>query len=161
VLGLLDSRTLCKSVVKSVTAVNGFAGGFRRSKSLSLTQFAATVAELLSSRLMLRSPGVSTTSCRWVRACFCRLSERLNRRPQTEHSNRFSPVWVRTWRCSSSDRLNRLPQYSQLQTNGRSPVCHLHPCTPMVTGHFGVSGKHANSCHQRNLFISLNNNNKA
>jgi hypothetical protein len=47
----------------------------------------------------------------------------MNRLLQTGQANRFSPVWVRKWRWSSSERVNRLPQKSQLQTNGRSPVC--------------------------------------
>lgn len=60
----------------------------------------------------------------WVLTCFARWSLRMNRLLQTGQANLFSPVWVRRCRCNSSERVNRLPQKSQLQTNGRSPVCH-------------------------------------
>lgn len=60
-----------------------------------------------------------------VLTCLARWSDRMNRLLQVGHEKRFSPVWVRRWRCNSSDRVNRLPQNSQLQMNGRSPVCHL------------------------------------
>ena len=58
-----------------------------------------------------------------VLTCFDRWSERMKRLLHTGQAKRFSPVWVRRWRCNSSERVKRLPQKSQLQTNGRSPVC--------------------------------------
>lgn len=60
-----------------------------------------------------------------VLMCLVRWSDRMNFFVHSGHWNRFSPVWVRRCRCSSSDLVNFLPQKIQLQTNGRSPVCHL------------------------------------
>lgn len=83
----------------------------------------------------------------WVLTCLAKWSDRMNLLLQTGQANLlneiywetfvnitssidfylntdlFSPVWVLRWRWSSSDRVKRLPQNSQLQTNGRSPVC--------------------------------------
>lgn len=39
------------------------------------------------------------------------------------HERSRSPVCVRACRCNSSLRVKRFPQKTQLQTNGRSPVC--------------------------------------
>ena len=61
----------------------------------------------------------------WVLTCLDRWSDRMNLLLQMGQANRFSPVWVLKCRCNSSDRVNRFPQNSQLQTKGRSPVCHL------------------------------------
>lgn len=61
----------------------------------------------------------------WVLICFDRWSDLINFLLHSGHWNLFSPVCVLLCRCNSSDRVNRLPQKSQVQTNGRSPVCHL------------------------------------
>ena len=61
----------------------------------------------------------------WVLTCLLRWSLRINLLLHVGQANRFSPVCVRRWRCNSSDRVNRFPQNNQLQTKGRSPVCHL------------------------------------
>lgn len=59
-----------------------------------------------------------------VFTCFAKWSDRMNLLLHIGHAKRFSPVCVLRCRCSSSDRVKRFPQKSQLQTNGRSPVCH-------------------------------------
>ena len=60
-----------------------------------------------------------------VLTCFDRWSLLIKRLLQIGHAKRFSPVCVRKCLCNSSERVKRLPQNNQLQTNGRSPVCHL------------------------------------
>lgn len=61
----------------------------------------------------------------WVLMCLLKWSLLIKRLLHTGQANLFSPVWVRRCLWSSSDLVNLLPQKSQLQTNGRSPVCHL------------------------------------
>merc|ERR1719458_2256051 len=75
---------------------------------------------LSESPLQVPSPPFSL----WVFVCLARWSDRMNLLLQRGQANRFSPVWVLRCRCSSSDLVKRLPQKSQLQTKGRSPVCH-------------------------------------
>jgi len=60
-----------------------------------------------------------------VFACLARWSDRINFLLHVGHANLFSPVCVRKCRWSSSDLVNLFPQNNQLQTKGRSPVCHL------------------------------------
>ena len=60
-----------------------------------------------------------------VFTCFDKWSLLMKRLLHIGQAKRFSPVCVRKCLCNSSDRVKRFPQNSQLQTNGRSPVCHL------------------------------------
>ena len=59
-----------------------------------------------------------------VLTCLDKWSLLMNLLLQIGQANLFSPVCVRRCRCNSSDRVKRFPQKSQLQTKGRSPVCH-------------------------------------
>ena len=89
---------------------------------LSMARWSVSCSSCDFSGLLPSAPDFFS-SC--VLMCLLRWSLRMKRFPHSLHPKRFSPVCVRRWRWSSSERVKLLPQKSQLQTNGRSPACHL------------------------------------